>query len=34
MKKRALALAVVGACGLLPQAFAHELAVSKKITSR
>lgn len=30
MKKRALALAVVGACGLLPQAFAHELAVSKK----
>ncbi|EIU1447064.1 MULTISPECIES: hypothetical protein [Pseudomonas] len=30
MKKRALALAVVGACGLVPQAFAHELAVSKK----
>ncbi|OEC37033.1 hypothetical protein A7D27_25830 [Pseudomonas sp. 1D4] len=30
MKKRALALAVVGACGLAPQVFAHELAYSKK----
>lgn len=30
MKKHALALAVVGACGLVPQAFAHELAFSKK----
>ncbi|MFG0458324.1 hypothetical protein ACF8GG_02940 [Pseudomonas sp. yb_1] len=30
MKKHALALAVIGACGLVPQAFAHELAFSKK----
>ncbi|KHL74847.1 hypothetical protein PpSQ1_08325 [Pseudomonas putida] len=30
MKKHALALAVFGACGLVPQAFAHELAFSKK----
>ncbi|HBO6306290.1 TPA: hypothetical protein L4741_005885, partial [Pseudomonas aeruginosa] len=30
MKKRALALAVISACGLVPQAFAHELAYSKK----
>ena len=30
MKKHALALAVVGVCGLVPQAFAHELAYSKK----
>ncbi|WP_028634644.1 hypothetical protein [Pseudomonas parafulva] len=30
MKKHALALAVIGACGLAPQAFAHELAFSKK----
>lgn len=30
MKKHALALAVIGACGLVPQAFAHELAYSKK----
>ncbi|HHH9441308.1 TPA: hypothetical protein ACP32N_003245 [Pseudomonas aeruginosa] len=30
MKKRALALAVISACGLAPQAFAHELAYSKK----
>ncbi|WP_415759488.1 hypothetical protein [Pseudomonas sp. LT1P18] len=29
MKNRALALAVVSACGLAPQAFAHELAYSK-----
>jgi hypothetical protein len=30
MKKHALTLAVIGACGLVPQAFAHELAFSKK----
>ena len=30
MKKRAIALAVISACGLAPQAFAHELAYSKK----
>ncbi|MCX2889823.1 hypothetical protein OO258_16410 [Pseudomonas sp. DCB_BI] len=30
MKKHALALAVIGACGLVPQAVAHELAFSKK----
>jgi hypothetical protein len=30
MKKHALALAVIGACGLVPQAFGHELAFSKK----
>jgi hypothetical protein len=30
MKKSALVLAVVTACGLAPQAFAHELAYSKK----
>lgn len=29
MKNRALALAVVSACGIAPQAFAHELAYSK-----
>lgn len=30
MKKHVLALAVIGACGLVPQAFGHELAYSKK----
>ena len=30
MKKHALALAVIGVCGLVPQAFGHELAYSKK----
>jgi hypothetical protein len=30
MKKHALALAVISACGLLPPAFGHELAYSKK----
>lgn len=30
MNKHALAFAVIGACGLVPQAFGHELAFSKK----